>query len=91
MGDLVCDVAPIVTRVKAPQLARDALLDDASQLLGFVHSGSLDSAAFARTLPNVRHLSTFLPRRWVMPPKVGMAERLCLIIQAKELIITVKD
>ena len=36
MGDLVGNVAPIVARAKATQLARDALLDEASQPLGFV-------------------------------------------------------
>ena len=34
-------------------------------------------------IANVKHLSTFLPLRWVRPPEVGMAERLCLIIPAK--------
>jgi ABC-type histidine transport system ATPase subunit len=39
VGDLVGDVASIVARLKAAQLACDALLDDVSQLLGYVHSG----------------------------------------------------
>jgi hypothetical protein len=41
VGDLVSDVAPIVARLKAAQLARDALLDDASKVLGFVYFGFL--------------------------------------------------